>query len=120
MRTRSKASRSSSGKSPIASIMRRLLGVRPESLLAGAGSNSSLAAPRPRACSSRRRGPYHSSLPAHVLSGEGKELADVLRRASRRALSSLLDDGTEHFVGLEIERRLRQRRVATIEKEAQS
>jgi hypothetical protein len=54
-------------------------------------------------------------LPAHVLAGQGEELADAGRPGLAQRLQEPLDDGREHLVGLEVQRRSGEAGVALVE-----
>src|SRR5271170_2523746 len=54
-------------------------------------------------------------LPAHVLIANSEKLPNVLRAHRAHGFHHPLDDGTEQFVGVEVDRRARQTRIAAVE-----
>jgi hypothetical protein len=54
-------------------------------------------------------------LPAHVLAGQGEELARGRRSGLAQRLEQALDHGAEQLVGLQVQRRPGQSRVAAVE-----
>src|SRR6516164_3757342 len=106
MRTRSNASRSSSGRLSIASSMRRPSGERPESLLAGAQLHDHRLIIQASG--------LVFQLPAHVLASQGEELPDGSGTGLAQGLEQPLRHCAEQLVRLEVEWRVRQPWVVVV------